>query len=197
MRRFIFLILLNTACTTTLSAVPVGPDPIAVSARAPLHEHGQLFVDAVDARDARLEEIIGETSIRYDRWGDTQLATITKPRCAILPCVVDVARGEGLFRVTDGGARQTFRIDATEARINVRVRLPERHTPALGVVGWTLAGIALVPVVAGPIMIAADPSSLTAAGVGTLLGGIALAALGIVLGVTNPTTERPGTVLAW
>jgi hypothetical protein len=112
--------------------------------------------------------------------------------------VLDVPRGENELDLTDGAEHERFRIDAAPDRTTfVRARLPEHHTPPLGVLGWTLAAISGIPLVAGPIMIAGDPGTLAPAGTATLLSGVALAAIGIILGVTNPRTERLGTVLTW
>jgi hypothetical protein len=200
MQRTILCLLVMTPGCASLPAAPVEQSAPAVgSLPPPIKDHGQVVIDAVDAPAARLNEVVGRVKVPYGVWGQfSSTEVVTKERCSVLPCVIDVPRGESDLEVLDGTARERFRVTvAPEQRIFVRARLPEHHVPALGVLGWTLVGVSAVPLIAGTTMLAADPNTLGAPAAVTLIGGVVLAVVGVVLGVTNPITSRPGTVISW
>jgi hypothetical protein len=201
---------LSAVGCASLPAAPIeqAPPP-AIAVAAPLPGQAQVFVEAVDAPNAQLDEVIGKTMIPYAYHRGFPLGRreigITKERCAELPCVVDVPRGESVLEAStsSGAERERFRVDVADgSRTLVRVRLPQHETPALGVLGWTLVSVAAAPMIAGGTLLGigasqTDSSAFTIPG-GVMLGASAVVAtIGLVLAFTHPITSRPGNVAAW
>lgn len=194
-----------TGCATLPPIAVEQTPPALANLPKPLKDHGQVVVDAVDAPQAQLAEITGDVTVPYGGYGpygwyaqSVRTVPVVKWRCSALPCAVDVPRGESRLEIVAGKERSQFRVDASpETRTFVRARLPEHRAPALGLLGWALASVSAVPIITGTTLLAADPSSMGAAGAVTLIGGVALAAVGAALGLTHPFTTRPGTFTSW
>jgi len=195
----IFLALALTGCVSTLPALPVDHSPPAVTLHAPPPGQGQIVVDAVDAPGARLEEVVahGTVDTPWRLYYPRSQVTLTRDRCDTLPCTVDAPYGPIELVVKHGDAEQPFKLTVDEKRSFVRVRLPEHEHSAAGVLGWVLACVAIAPIGGGAGLIAVDSQQYALPG-GLVLGfGVALAAVGVALGVTHPLYDRPGTLAAW
>lgn len=191
--------------------LPVDRSLPNVAATAPPAGAGQVVVDAEPREHARLEEIVGRANVRSTEtiptviggtwlaipYTQTKVVDVTRERCSALPCVVNAPLGQPLeLAVASGGVTQAFRVPIEPERTYVRLRLPEERRPALGVLGWVLAGVSLAPITAGSTLLGLD-SSLIAPGIASLVGGLALGALGLVLALTHPITHRQGSIAAW
>jgi hypothetical protein len=189
------------ACTSSLPQLPVAHVAPPVARPAPPAGVGRVVVDAVDAPDASVDEVLGHATTSGYVWPYGVLmahtTTLRKTRCDKLPCVVDAPYGVIGLEVRDRGEKQAFRLDVDDKPSYVRVRLPKHVYPMLGLFGWTLAGLSLGPIAGGTAMLVSDPSrdAITA---GCTIGiSAALGVVGVILGATNPFVYRPGTVAAW
>lgn len=182
----------------SLPALPVDHATPRVAMHAPPPGQGQVVVDAVGAPDARVEEIVGHGTVEtFNVLWPTRRLTLTRDRCDTVPCVIDAPYGPLHLVVKSGGEEQPFHLAIDQNVSYARVRMPETVRPTAGIVGWVLASVALAPIGGGAGLLAVDADRYAIPG-GVVLGvGVALAAVGIVLGVTHPFVTRPGTVDAW
>jgi hypothetical protein len=155
-----------------------------------------VVVEAVNAPDARLEEVTGHARADAYYALHSRTMTITKERCTTLPCALDLAHGDTELEVVTDATRQTFRVPVADARTYLRVRVSEHERPALGILGLTLIGLSIGSTAASSVLMGESPSFLLPGGV--MFGvSCAITMVGVILALTHPFTDRPSSYASW
>jgi len=186
-------------CSSSLPPLDVDHTTPRVASPAASPGNGQVVIDVADAPDARVDEIVARGKLEAPYWiryGATRDLTLTKTQCMHVPCAFDAPYGKLDLDVSAGGEHQPFRLTVDETPTYARVRLPDHERPALGILGWTLAGVSL-GVMGGGTAMALSDDHLVVPGAVTIGTAALVGIVGVILGVTHPFTFRPGTVAAW